>query len=47
MACKCGNNTWEHVGATRCGPIRCTVCGYVASPEDVKAYRKAKKEEKA
>lgn len=46
MACPCGANSWEHVGAAQCGPIRCTVCGYEATPEAVKAYRKKKAEEK-
>lgn len=46
MACECGANSWEHVGAARCGAIRCTVCGYLASPENVRAYRKTKAETK-
>ncbi len=44
MACPCGSNSFEHVGAANCGPIRCTACGHVYSPEEVKAYRRAKKE---
>lgn len=47
MACpQCGANSWEHVGAARCGPIRCTGCGYEASREAVKEYRRKKAEEK-
>jgi len=47
MACPCGANSWTNIGAAKCGPIRCTTCGHIASREDVKAYRRAKAEAKA
>jgi hypothetical protein len=47
MACTCGANLFDHVGAAKCGPIHCTQCGKIYSPEEVRAYRKAKAAEAA